>query len=101
MSERRRYKIKAISVNGIRVREVIISNHYQENHLKYMNDDLILKLVNELDGRREIPVAEKEGFSYFVTLVEHSEKPYKLVWLLEEGAIYIGVVNAHRTRKKR
>ena len=101
MSERRQYKIKAILVNGLRVNEVIISSHYEENHLNYMDDDLILKLVNELDGRREIPVAEKDGFSYFVTLVEYSDKPYKLVWLLEDGAIYIGVVNAHRTKRKR
>jgi hypothetical protein len=49
-----------------------------------MNDDLILKLVNELDGRREIPVAEKEGYSYFETLVEFSDKPYRLVLLLED-----------------
>lgn len=101
MNERRQYKIKAVLVNGLRINEVIISSHYEENHLNYMDDDLILKLVIELDGRREIPVAEKDGFSYFVTLVEYSDKPYKLVWLLEDGAIYIGVVNAHRTKRKR
>ncbi len=74
-------------VNGLRVNEVTISSHYEENHLNHMSDDLILKLVNELDGRREVPVAEKVGYSYFVTLVEYSDKPYKLVWLLEDGAI--------------
>ena len=74
-------------VNGLLVNEVIISSHYEENHLNHMSDDLILKLVNELDGRREVPVAEKVGYSYFVTLVEYSDKPYKLVWLLEDGAI--------------
>ncbi len=101
MSERRKYKIKAILVNGLLISEVIISSHYEENHLNHINDNLILKLVNELDGRREIPVAEKESYSYFVTLVEYSDKPYKLVWLLEAGAIYIGIVNAHRIKKKR
>lgn len=59
MSERRQYKIKTILVNRLRINEVIISIHYEENHLNHMNDDLILKLVNELDGRLEIPIAEK------------------------------------------
>jgi hypothetical protein len=66
-----------------------------------MSDDLILKLVNELNGRKELPVEEKNGFSYFVTLIEYKEKPYKLIWLLEAETIYIGVINAHRTRKQR
>ena len=101
MSERRQYKIKTILVNGLQVNEVIISSHYEENHLNYMNDDLILKLINELDGRREIPVAKKQGFSYFVTLVEYLDKPYKLVWLLENDAIYVGVINAHRIKRRR
>lgn len=101
MSERRHFKIKTIFVNGLIINEVIISNHYEKNHLDHMSDALILKLVNKLNGRRELPVEEKNGFSYFVTLIEYDEKPYKLIWLLEDGAIYIGVVNAHRTRKKR
>ena len=101
MNERRSYKIKAIFVNNLIINEVIISSHYEQNHLDHMSDDLILKLVNELNGRKELPVEEKNGFSYFVTLIEYKEKPYKLIWLLEAETIYIGVINAHRTRKQR
>ena len=66
-----------------------------------MNDDLILKLVKELDGRRELPEARTDNYSYFTTLVEFEEKQYRLIWLLEENAIYIGVVNAYRNRRRR
>jgi len=34
-------------------------------------------------------------------MVEFNDKPYKLVWLLQDKAIYIGVVNAHRIKLRR
>ncbi len=65
-----------------------------------INDALILKLVMQLDGRKELPEDTVGKFSYFATLVELNEKQYRLVWLLEENAIYIGVVNAYRDKRR-
>jgi hypothetical protein len=63
---------------------------------------LILDLVAQLDGRRELPEAKSGSYSYFATLIEFLGKQYRLIWLLEDHAIYIGVVNAYRdARKKR
>lgn len=101
MGKQRHFKIKAIVVNGIKVSDVIISDHYEIKHSTYMTDELVLKLVKELDGRKELPIDVKDGFSYFLTMVEYQDKPYKLVWLLQDNAIYIGVVNAHRLKSRR
>jgi hypothetical protein len=99
-SKQRIHKIDPITVNGIKVVQVIIDAHYEEKHHAYMSDALILKLVNELDGRRELPEARTDRYSYFATLIEYDEKKYRLVWLLEDHAIYIGVVNAYRDGRR-
>lgn len=80
---------------------MIIDSHFEGKHRSYMSDALILKLVTELDGRRELPEAKTEQYSYFATLVEHGEKKFRLIWLLEKDAIYIGVVNAYRDGRRR
>ena len=97
----RTYKIRPIIVNDVRVVQVVIDSHYEEKHGDTMNDELILELVKELDGRREAPEARTGQYSYFATLVEHGEKQYRLIWLLEDQAIYIGIVNAYRDSRKR
>lgn len=45
------YNITPITINGIKVVQVIIDTHYKEKHNDHMNDNLILRLVGELDGR--------------------------------------------------
>jgi hypothetical protein len=40
MGKQRHFKIKAIVVNGIKVSDVIISDHYEIKHSKYMTDEL-------------------------------------------------------------
>jgi hypothetical protein len=100
MNKRRSYKIEKILLNGINIREVIIDNHYGEKHNRYMNDDLILTLVRQLDGRRELPNSFQDPYSYFATLIEYKKKTYRLVWLLENKTIYIGVINAYRDRRR-
>ena len=94
------YAIEPITVNGIKISRVVIDDHYKEKHRDHMTDALILKLVMQLDGRKEVPEDVVGKFSYFATLVELNEKQYRLVWLLEQDAIYIGVVNAYRDRRR-
>ena len=65
-----------------------------------MNDDLILALVQGLDGRRELPDSFQGAYSYFATLVEYNKKKYRLVWLLENKTIYIGIINAYRDNRR-
>lgn len=55
----------------------------------------------ELDGRIEIPETKTNQFSYFVTMIELEEKRYRLIWLLEDHAVYVGVVNAYRDRRRK
>ncbi len=98
--EQRIYKVDPITVNGIKIVQVIIDPHYEEKHHSYMNDALVLKLVGALDGREELPETKTDRYSYFATLVEFEEKKYRLVWLLEDYAIYIGVVNAYRDGRR-
>lgn len=96
------YKIAPITVNEIRINEVVIDSHYTEKHLDHMSDELILRLVAELDGRRELPESKAGKYAYFATLIELDDsKQYRLIWLLEDHAIYIGVVNAYRDRRRR
>ena len=98
--KQRIYKIQPITVNGVTIVQVVIDSHYEKKHSNYMNDSLILSLVKELDGRRELPEARAGQYSYFATLVEANNKQFRLVWLLEDHAIYIGIVNAYRDRRK-
>jgi len=95
------YKIDPITVNGIKIVQVVIDSHYEANHSAHMSDELILRLVRELDGRKELPEATKGKYAYFATLIELDGKQFRLIWLLEDHAIYIGVVNAYRDKRRR
>ena len=100
MSTRRTLKIDCITVNDVKVVEVIIDPHYEVKHADHIDDELILKLVQKLDGRHELPETQDGAYSYFATLIELSSKQYRLIWLLEKSAIYIGVINAFRDKRK-
>ena len=99
--QRRIYKIDPILVNGRTILQVVIDPHYEIKHRSVINDALILSLVGHLNGRRELPDARLGRYAYFSTLIEHEGKQYRLIWLLEDQAIYIGVVNAYRDKRKR
>ena len=93
---RREYSIN-ITVNNIMITKVIIDPHYEEKHAESINDQIILELVKFLDGKIFEPDDEKGPYSYFVTdKIELENKQYKLIWLLEDHEIYIGVINAYR-----
>ena len=101
MRLKRTYKIKPITVNGIRVVQVVIDSHFEEKHIDHMSDELILILVRELDDRQEFPETKRGRYSYFATLVAFKQKQYRLVWLLEDHAIYIGIINAYRDMRRK
>ncbi len=79
--------------------KVIIDPHYEEKHADHVNDKLVIELVKMLDGRIEVPEAEDEGYSYFATLLIFDNKQYRLIWLLEDISIYVGVLNAYRDNR--
>ena len=96
---RREYPF-SITVNGLKIETVIIDPHYEEKHSSSMNDELILKLVETLDGEFHDFADEKSPFKYFVKEeVEVDNKFYKMIWLLEENQLYVGIVNAFRSSK--
>lgn len=78
-TNRRTYKIKPITVNRLRIIQVVIDSHYEKKHRSSINDELILKLVDELNGRIEIPDSRKGTYSYFATLIELADKQYRLI----------------------
>lgn len=96
MNERRDYEI-SITVNSRAVTRVIIDPHYELKHGDSVDDEVILSLVQMLDGKTFAPEAENDGFQYFKTdPLTLNGVNYRLIWLLEKNEIYIGVVNAFR-----
>jgi len=95
--DRSEFDIEPIQVNRLTISKVIIDSHYKKKHADYMTEQLILSLVKSLHGRIEVPeTVDEDGYSYFATLLNHKNKQYRLVWLIEDNAIYIGVLNAYR-----
>lgn len=96
MSERRDYKI-AITVNSRVITRAVIDLHYELKHRESIDDELILSLVQLLDGKTFTAETERDGFEYFKTdPLDLNGVNYRLIWLLEKNEIYIGVVNAFR-----
>ena len=97
---RRTYPI-SLTINQRDIHSVIIDDHYEEKHSDTINDDLILGLVSQLDQKYFEPVDIKEPYSFFVLdHIEYHAKYYKLIWLLEQDEMYIGVINAYRRKNK-
>ena len=96
MSHRREYGI-GITLNRLRMTKLIIDPHYELKHAASINDQVIVRLVQLLDGKIFEAVERCSPYSYFVRdKIELDGKFYKLIWLLEDDETYIGVVNAHR-----
>ena len=92
---RRTYKID-LTVNGIRIIEVVIDPHYEKKH-REINDTLILELVHKLDGKEFAPEERQGGFEFFMfDRIPHNGKFYRLVWCTQDHCMYIGVINAFR-----
>lgn len=78
----------------------MIDPHYEEKHGESVSDDIILKLVKLLDGKSFKPVdVDEDGFQYFVNdRLEVEERLYKLIWLLHDKELFVGIVNAYRRK---
>jgi hypothetical protein len=97
-SEKRSYSVEHdLVVNDIVISEIIIDSHV-DKHSDHISDQLIFSLVKQLDGNTYVPTSQNDEFSYFVTNVVREEYTYRLVWLIEDGAFYIGVITAFRDR---
>ena len=92
---RREYDIN-LYINKLIISKVIIDTHYEEKHSESVDDEIILSLVRKLNNDTFEPVDIKEKYQYFVTEKRLNDKNYRLVWLLEDGEVYIGIVNAYR-----
>ena len=93
---RREYDVWIV-INERRISKAIIDPHYEEKHAESISDEIILKLIQTVDGEMIMPEAEIPPFTYFVfDDIQLEGKSYRLIWLLEEGRDYIGVVNAYR-----
>lgn len=46
---RREYSID-LTINGRRLKKLVIDPHYEIKHSESVNDEIIIQLVNELDG---------------------------------------------------
>ena len=94
---RRVYPLK-LNINGRQLEKVVIDPHYEEKHSDSVTDEIILDLVSQLNGKTFQPTdKDEDGFLYFVNdRLELNHRFYKLVWLLREDELYIGIVNAHR-----
>ncbi len=95
---RRKYSIN-ITVNDQKIKTVVIDAHYEKKHSTSINDELILELVQLLDGGDFEPESATQNFEYFVAndLVIRNKR-YRLIWLIDKIEIYIGVVNAYRSK---
>jgi hypothetical protein len=91
---RREYDIAPITVNGRRISKVIVDEHVEKH--PDISDRLILDLVAKLDGADQEPDDAKAPFEYFATLIDINEKQYRVVWLLEDNQIYVGVITLYR-----
>lgn len=93
---RREYKTDIV-INEIRITKIVIDPHFEEKHQSSINDELIIQLVESLDGGEYEPEAINSNFEYYKgERIKLNNKFYRLIWLMEKGQIYIGVVNAHR-----
>lgn len=93
---RREYKTDIV-INEIRITKIIIDPHFEEKHKSSINDEVIIQLVESLDGGEFEPETIDSPFEYYKgERIKLNDKLYRLIWLLEKGQIYIGVVNAHR-----
>jgi hypothetical protein len=93
---RREYSASII-INGLFISRIVIDPHYEKKHAESINDDIILGLVQMLNGSSFEPVEYKHPFVYFMDNILLNKKKFKLIWLMEIDKNYIGIINAYRS----
>lgn len=95
MDNRRHYP-KYLKINGREFFEVVIDPHYEDKHGD-ITDELILELVEYLDGGRFDPVGRNGDWSFYnFEKVLHRGGLYRLIWCTNDDLLYVGVINCHR-----
>jgi hypothetical protein len=95
---RREYEIDPLTVNGLIITKLIIDSHV-DKHSDHIDDDLIRSLIRKLDQETHLPAGENAGFKYFASTIRYGGQSYKLIWLLEENFLYLGVITAFKDRR--
>ena len=95
---RREYEIESLLINNRLIKKLIIDPHV-DKHSDHIDDELIKNIVASLSGGQYCPVKEEHGFSYFATNIEYEDSWYKLIWLLEDNSLYLGVITAFKDRR--
>lgn len=103
MKERITYP-KTIKFNDRLFTEIVIDQHYRNNHPD-ISDELILSILEKVvSGKTVDPEdeASERGFQYFkIQRLEFEDRWYRLILLTCEGESFLGVVNAFRVEKRK
>jgi len=100
VKQRRRYPVQLV-VNDRQITEVVIDPHYEAKHTESVNDEIVLALVQKLDGGIFDPDDVDDEYQYYKTEpIEYASKNYRLIWLLKNDTMYIEVINAFRRSMK-
>ena len=92
---RRSYKIK-VTINGRDIRQAVIDPHYEEKHPD-ISDELILSLIERLDGGEYQSSDRKHDWEFFMLdRIPYQGKRYRLVWCMRDHEIFIGIINCFR-----
>jgi hypothetical protein len=82
---------------ALSITQVVIDSHYEIKHSETMNDDLILDLVFLLNNRSFEPEKVSGAFQYYkADPIILNGLSYRLIWVIEENKLYVGVINAFR-----
>lgn len=87
-----------ITINKRHIDRIVIDPHYEEKHGESISDEIVIELVKMLNWTVQAPDdRDEDGFEYYVTYpIFLRDKPYKLIWLLQENQSFLGIVNAFR-----
>lgn len=87
-----------MTINDRMIQEVVIDSHV-DKHSDHINDELILEIVQLLAKNEFEETDHDNGFTYFVSFVEHCFYFYRVVWLFECDMNYIGIITVFRDKK--
>ncbi len=99
IGDARREHLFSVTLNGRHFVRIVIDPHYEKNHPD-ITDQLILKLIQQLDGVQSESADDKDGFTYLAHELSWQEKSYRLI-LTYCDEDFLGVINAFRVKEKK